>query len=92
MGAAERLRRAVFTGVPVVISSPPALSITPRFEKGQRVHWYEGRTRKLRRGFIQTVYPVPGWPHEYDVQLLRRDGSAGRISRKYQSQLEVSDA
>jgi hypothetical protein len=61
------------------------------FELGDRVQFVEGRTRRPRRGFIHEIYPVQGWPDEYDVQLLKRNGGAGRITRKFQSELERDD-
>ena len=59
------------------------------FSPGQRVSWREGRTQRPRRGVVEQVRPVDGWPSEYDVRPLRKDGRpAKEVRLKFESELE----
>ena len=60
------------------------------FNPGQLVAWREGRTRRPRQGVVEKVRPVEGWPSEYDVRPLRKDGRpAKELRMKHESELEA---
>lgn len=60
------------------------------FQRGDRVGWCEGRTRRPCVGVVLAVHVERGWEDtpQYDVQLLKRDGTPGRVTRRWHSELE----
>jgi len=91
--AAERLRQQINNSRLVVVGSQRTqVETRPLFAVGQSVTFSEGRTRRPRRGYVEAVHPIPGWPPEYDVQIVHRDGTTGRVTRKFQSELEADRA
>lgn len=55
------------------------LPLPTPYAAGQHVTWHE-RSRECR-GVVEVVYTSTGWPAEYAVRPLRRDGTPGATLR-----------
>ena len=65
----------------------PAL-VPAAFPLQTRVSWQEGRTGRAREGVIEAIHQQDGWPAEYEVRPLRRDGTLGKqVQKRHHSEL-----
>lgn len=66
------------------------VDVPAAYPVGARVRWCGGRTRRESTGLIEAVHQEPGWPAEYDVRVLWKDGRPGaQVQRRHHSELEV---
>lgn len=66
------------------------IDVPAAYPVGLRVRWCGGRTRRESTGLIEAVHQEPGWPAEYDVRVLWKDGRPGvQVQRRHHSELEV---
>ncbi|EYB68843.1 hypothetical protein DEIPH_ctg017orf0221 [Deinococcus phoenicis] len=70
-------------------SSPPTpIDVPTPYPLGSQVSWNEGLSSRPRIGTVEAVHQQPGWPAEYDVRVLRQDGTPGaQVQRRHHSEL-----
>lgn len=61
-----------------------------KFKVGDQVNWLEGRTQRQKYGLVEQVHELEGWPAEYTVRPLKKNGNPGKLTRRlYESELEA---
>lgn len=62
------------------------------FAPGDRVCWSEGKTHRRRRGVVRAVHVLTGWEDapEYEVRIIRKDGTHGSARRIWHSELVLA--
>lgn len=56
-------------------ATAPRIDVPAPYPLGSQVSWREGLSARPRTGTVEAMHQQPGWPAEYDVRPLKRDGA-----------------